>query len=155
MSPATLTDRFWAKVRKDKATDCWEWAGALNSGGYGQWAVQGRSRSVHRVAYEALVGPIPEGLTIDHLCQNKVCCNPAHLEPVTAAENRRRAARLITHCPAGHEYTPENTLRNGAGHRYCRACSLPRRRVQHPDRRRRENRSPKYAAARLRAGDAA
>src|SRR5690606_13797613 len=80
-----LTDRFWKKVTKTEA-DCWEWTGALNSRGYGCVGIDSKRYLTHRVAYEALVGPIPEGLTIDHLCRNKVCCNPAHLEPVTARE---------------------------------------------------------------------
>lgn len=146
MTAAVLDDRFWAKVTK--ADDgCWLWTGAVTSRGYGCVGREGRVFSTHRFAYEALVGPIPAGLTLDHLCRVKVCCNPEHLEPVTAAENVRRHAATITHCLAGHEYTPENTLRNSAGHRYCRACSLPRRRVQHPDRRLLANRSPKYAQA--------
>lgn len=126
-----LNERFWAKVQKDDATDCWLWTGALNSTGYGQWGVVGKSRSTHRVAYEALVGPIPDGLTIDHLCRVKVCCNPAHLEPVTIAENIRRAGAAIEQCVNGHDYTAENTLRNSQGHRYCRECNNARRR-KHP-----------------------
>ena len=104
-----LTDRFWAKVVKTE-TDCWEWTGALNSRGYGCVGIAGKGYLTHRVAYEALVAPIPQGLTIDHLCRNKVCCNPAHLEPVTLAENVRRAAVLITHCPRGHELAGDNLL---------------------------------------------
>lgn len=124
-----LTDRFWSKVTKDEATDCWLWTGALNSRGYGCWGVQGVSHLTHRLAYEALVGPIPDRLTLDHLCRVKACCNPAHLEPVTAAENIRRAGAAITHCPQGHEYTPDNTLTNGNGNRHCRECQNARRRV--------------------------
>lgn len=146
MSGPALDARFWAKVDKTDA-GCWLWTGALNSRGYGCVGRDGRRFLTHRYAYEALVGTIPEGLTIDHLCGVKACCNPEHLEPVSGAENTRRARALLTHCPRGHEYTAENTYRNGAGHRYCRECSLSKRRVQHPDRRRRENRSPKYAEA--------
>lgn len=127
-----LNDRFWAKVAKDEQTDCWLWTGAVNSRGYGQWGVSGLSRSTHRVAYEALVGAIPEGLTIDHLCRVKTCCNPAHLEPVTIGENTRRARALITVCPQGHEYTPENTIvKKGTSSRSCRECQNARRRL-HP-----------------------
>lgn len=125
-----LTARFWDKVTKDDA-DCWRWTGAVNSTGYGCWAVDRKSQLTHRLAYAALVGPIADGLTIDHLCRVKTCCNPAHLEPVTIAENIRRATSLITACPAGHAYTPENTLLNGAGRRYCRECNNARRR-KHP-----------------------
>lgn len=130
MTTPVLTERFWEKVSKDD-TDCWLWTGALNSRGYGCWAINGRSQLTHRVAYAALVGPIPEGLTIDHLCRVKVCCNPAHLEPVSIAENTRRWAVLVTVCPAGHEYTLENTYRNGAGRRSCRECANAKRR-KHP-----------------------
>lgn len=69
---------------------CWHWQGAVTSSGYGSVSHEGRIWSTHRLAYELLVGLIPEGLQIDHLCLNKLCCNPAHLEPVTAQENRRR-----------------------------------------------------------------
>jgi hypothetical protein len=75
----------------DASTDCWTWTGAKTSTGYGSFGYQGRTWSTHRLAYELLVGPIPDGLTIDHLCRNKPCCNPSHLEPVTIRENQRRA----------------------------------------------------------------
>lgn len=125
----TLPARFEAKV--ERTDTCWLWMGAQNSRGYGCWAVQTVSQLAHRVAYEALVGPIPEGLTIDHLCRVKLCVNPAHLEPVTRRENIRRAAEQDrpTHCPQGHEYTPENTrvrVRTDASRpglqRACKAC---------------------------------
>ena len=84
-------DRFLAKVQLSLL--CWEWLGAVGSSGYGVfWAGPGL-RLAHRYAYEALVGPIPDGLDLDHLCGNTCCVNPAHLEPVTHAENVRRAAR--------------------------------------------------------------
>lgn len=102
MSRPVLTDRFWSKVAIHE-DGCWLWTGARNSRGYGQWAVNGLSRSVHRVAYEALVGPIPDGLTIDHLCRNKLCVNPDHLEPVTIAENVARAHEIRTNCRHGTE----------------------------------------------------
>jgi hypothetical protein len=83
----------------------------------------------HRLAYEGLVGPIPEGLTLDHLCRNPGCFNPAHLEPVTAAENIRRGTQgqwqaSKTHCLRGHQFTPENTYRPpGKNERACRECA--------------------------------
>lgn len=89
----TREERFWAKV--DRSGDCWRWTGALARGGYG-FAVVGsrddpqRYRNAHRFAYELSVGPIPEGLELDHLCRNRRCVNPAHLEPVTHSENMRR-----------------------------------------------------------------
>lgn len=86
----TTEQRFWQKVEKS-ADGCWLWAGTILPSGYGQFRVGlGRARA-HRFAYELLVGEIPEGLTIDHLCRNIRCVNPDHLEPVTAAENVRRA----------------------------------------------------------------
>lgn len=122
MSPAVLTDRFWSKVAK-RDDDCWLWTGARNSRGYGQWGVNGRSRSVHRVAYEALVGPIPDGLTIDHLCSNKLCVNPEHLEPVTGAENTARAHEHRHACCHG----VMQTYRKGQLHgQECQQCVTER-----------------------------
>lgn len=83
-----LTDRFWAKVRDDHG--CWTWTGAVGNTGYGQWAVNGTAKSTHRLAWADLRGPIPDGLQIDHLCRNKACVNPWHMELVTAAVNIRR-----------------------------------------------------------------
>jgi hypothetical protein len=92
---------------------------------------------VHRVAYEYFVGPIPDGLTLDHLCKNKCCVNHQHLEPVTRSENAKRGAvsnpvivanREKTHCSRGHEFTPENTYRHGPS-RHCRECGRSRNRA--------------------------
>lgn len=82
--------------------------------------------------YEGLVGPIPDGFTLDHLCRNTSCANPAHLEPVTHEENVKRGRSgegqaLRTHCPQGHEYTDDNTYQHG-GRRFCRACHRERNR---------------------------
>lgn len=91
-----LEERLWAKVDKDGPNGCWLWMGGRTPLGYGHVSVETpegwRTRRVHRVTYELLVGPIPEGLTLDHLCRTPACCNPDHLEPVTVAENLRRAA---------------------------------------------------------------
>ena len=86
----TAEERFWANV--DRSESCWLWTGSL-SRGYGQVMMHGRMVRAHRYAYELLVGSIPTGLTIDHLCHVKNCVNPAHLEPVTQSENMRRAHR--------------------------------------------------------------
>lgn len=123
-SPA---DRFWAKV--DKTDDCWLWTASTNNG-YGSISLGARKRvQAHRFAYELLVGPIPDGLELDHLCRVRHCVNPAHLEPVTARENQLRSLSVSginaakTHCIWGHEYTPENTyIRPCDGGRDCRAC---------------------------------
>jgi hypothetical protein len=127
-------DNFWKHV--NKTATCWLWTGRLVKGGYGMFFLNRdgcvRGRVAHRVAYELLVGPIPEGLTLDHVkdrCNNTNCVNPAHLEPVTMRENllrgntvnARNAAK--THCINGHEFTDENIYRRpDDGTRMCRAC---------------------------------
>lgn len=118
-----MSIRFRAHVLE--GDDCWLWTGLVQSNGYGVFNVAGRPQRAHRVSYEMHVGPIPPGLQIDHLCRVRKCVNPAHLEPVTARENSRRAMR--THCVNGHEFTSENTYMNG-GKRYCRTCRRDRNR---------------------------
>lgn len=123
-----IADRFWEKV--ERSDTCWLWTAALSPSGYGAFQTGERVVRAHRFAYELVVGPIPDGLQIDHLCRVRRCVNPEHLEPVTQAENLRRgtAATAVaaywaaqTHCKRGHEFTPENTYR-GTGRRVCRAC---------------------------------
>jgi len=101
---------------------CWVYQGPLDPKGYGVAGMFGRA---HRYFYKHLVGPIPGDLTIDHLCKNTSCVNPSHMEPVTRAENTRRAreaASARTHCPHGHEFTPGNTYTYPDGYRECRTC---------------------------------
>ena len=126
-------DRALEKIRYDSG--CWVWTAATNDTGYGAIARTigdgvGTTRLAHRAVYEALVGPVPDDMMLDHLCRNPACCNPLHLEPVTMAENFARGApgggpwqRSKTHCPSGHVYTPENTRRKQPGdRRECRQC---------------------------------
>lgn len=108
---------------------CWRWTGALNSRGYGSVGMRGISRLSHRVTYTLLVGEIPDGLQLDHLCRNKACCNPSHLEPVTALENTRRAldVRGRPRCKHGHPMAGPNLVirqRYGNEYRICRMCSI-------------------------------
>jgi len=115
--------------------DCLIWTGAVGSNGYAKIAVDGRSHPAHRVIYEATVGPIPAGLTIDHLCLVKTCQNVEHMEPVTLAENGRRGSErnpvllgnlAKTECPQGHAYDAENTYYERDGSRQCRTCKSER-----------------------------
>lgn len=108
------------------AAECWEWQGARHDGGYGQLRVDRVTRYTHRLAYEMFVGSVPDGLELHHLCRNRICCNPDHLEPVTSAENTRRSAPATkTHCVRGHEFSPENTYSPlGTSRRKCRRCNV-------------------------------
>lgn len=124
--------RFWSKVKKSlDPNGCWEWTGATSAGGYGQMGLERKIVYTHRFSYEFHKGPIPEGMSLDHLCRNTKCCNPDHLEPVTHKENIRRALEQ-THCLRGHPYVGDNIIwHQRAGRpatRECRACSDERRR---------------------------
>lgn len=132
--PPAVIARFWTKVHAPKLTACWEWT-ASRRNGYGQFGVSADAIvPAHRFAYEYLVGPIPEGLVIDHLCRNPACVNPRHLEPVSSGENVLRGespqacnARK-THCKHGHEFTPENTYVDRGSRRHCKVCRARRTR---------------------------
>jgi len=132
---AKLPDRFWNKVQAEPNSGCWLWTGYLTRG-YGQFNIDGQMHRAHRLAYERLVGPIPESLDIDHICRIRNCVNPEHLEPVTRAENIRRGTtgqatgqrnQAKTHCTRGHPYSGDNLYTHPAGGRKCRACQRANR----------------------------
>jgi hypothetical protein len=119
-----------ARCVTDPATGCWLWTAYLDKNGYGRVPTRSCGHTMaYRLSYSAFVGPIPEGLTLDHLCRVHRCVNPAHLEPVTNSENTRRGFgqgmlnAKKTHCPNGHAYTAANTyVKPSEGRRRCKAC---------------------------------
>lgn len=122
-------ERFWSKV--EKTDTCWLWQAGLSPRGYGKFTVGHKDWRAHRFAYELLVGPIGEGLTIDHLCLVKNCVNPAHMEVVTLSVNVKRGlvsgghrSSMKTHCPKGHPYEGANLIVAKGGGRRCHACLI-------------------------------
>ena len=123
----SLVERLLSKI--NKTDGCWEWTAARSSNGYGLLDDDdGKTRRAHRLMFELFIGPIGAGLELDHLCRNRLCVRPDHLEPVTHKENMRRAAPfrpIKTHCPNNHVYDEVNTcyvttLRGTE--RRCRIC---------------------------------
>lgn len=133
-------ERFWKYVTPEPNSGCWLWSAFVDSSGYGAFSVgldwqatdkKSRIHKAHRVSYEINVGPIPEGLQLDHICRVRSCVNPDHLRPVTAQQNIQYAGPYIsaahrnrkkTECPHGHPYSPENTLILKHGWRRCGVC---------------------------------
>lgn len=130
----TPVERFWSRVDATPGEGCWLWLGNPTNRGYGALNVLDHTVPAHRFSYELHFGPIPDGYEIDHLCRNRLCVNPSHLEPVTHRENLLRGTGFAavnaakTHCPHGHEYTPENTYNSPhpQGGRICRTCKRAR-----------------------------
>lgn len=137
---------LWPRLLRRRRIDgaCWIYTGKVTAEGYGSICFEGRAQGVHRLAYESKIGPIAEGLVIDHLCRTRACFNPAHLEPVTCRVNVLRgigpapqlAAR--THCANGHPFDEINTYVRSDGARRCRTCA------RDSDRRRRSSTQPTF-----------
>lgn len=136
--PPEVVEAFWSKVDIQDRSECWHWAGILNQG-YGVFWMPGRKRiRAHRLAFELVRGELPGGLVTDHLCRNRKCVNPYHVELVTNKENVLRGVGITaqnkakTHCKNGHEFTPENTVActraGGGASRECRICRIEKTR---------------------------
>ncbi len=141
--PRHVVARILDKCIGDTPDECWIFTGSLLPSGYGRihFGARNEVRLAHRVLYEQIDGPVPTGLDLDHLCRNRACVNPWHLEPVTRSENLLRAQgmgdyqRRKTHCPQGHAYNLANTYVNPSGRRSCRRCGSAEGRRLSADRR--------------------
>ena len=124
-----MIERLWRNVEVAD-NGCWIYTGYLDREGYGRiamnaWETGGKAiyRGTHAWVWESINGPIPSGLEPDHLCREKTCCNPDHLEIVTHQVNAQRRSAQITHCPQDHPYDEANTYVDPTGRRHCRTCS--------------------------------
>jgi hypothetical protein len=131
--------KYGHKVLPEPNSGCWFWMGIINQGGYGRISLGRRRVVAHRIAYEIDRGPIPAGLQLDHLCRVRCCCNPDHLEPVTASVNVRRAitgspsfnSQDFDHCRMGHDLTLPGSIYVGPNMKSprCMECARISRRL--------------------------
>src|SRR5215470_43505 len=136
--------RIRKRLRLHEATGCWIWTGGRTSSGYGSVSRHGRNTTAHRAVYELARGQVPDGLVVDHLCRNSLCCCPDHLEVVTNQENVRRGdaawingdrQRSKSHCLQGHPLSGDNLYTTPDGSRQCRTCKRERNRRYSTERR--------------------
>ena len=129
-----IEDRIFDKTDIDLITQCWNFNGTPDKDGYGFTTFEYKTYKLHRFSHLLFKGEIPDGFVVDHLCKNRLCCNPEHLEAVSHSENMNRGntgknnhQSLKEYCPKGHKYTPENTYNNPKGSRECRICKTNNR----------------------------
>lgn len=138
-----IAERLDRRSERDPSSGCLVWTGYLDPNGYGRMTAthDSKSKLAHVIAYQTFVGPVPDGLELDHLCRNRACIAVEHLEPVTHRENilrgQTRAARnmSVTHCPRGHPFDDANTYRDRRGWRGCLACRRAAARERYRQRR--------------------
>jgi hypothetical protein len=124
-----IPERVWDQIRVDASTNCWQWTGGQQTGGYGSVWLNGRKRRAHRALFCALVREVSSDCDLDHLCRVRICVNPNHLEPVSRRENLARSPLTHTgrnlrktHCPEGHPYDGANLVVTPEGWRKCKTC---------------------------------
>lgn len=128
MNQELLLEKLQANIKVDKHTNCWVWMAWRSHDGYGRMRLGKKKPFVHRVMYELIKGKIKLGLFIDHLCRNRACCNPDHLEPVTLKVNILRGDSFSaqkarqTHCKYNHPLSGDNLVITKDGHRHCKIC---------------------------------